>query len=177
MAGPGAGGDEILSSAAPSLSDDRVKEFERIYNEMVDDVFRYALSCVGRREIAEEIAADVFLALYRNIAGVDREWVRPWMFRVAKNHATDYWRRRWTEQRLASEAPPAATAEPGEAGWLLDNTDLKPSHRACLLLRYVHGMERDEISKVTGLTANQVKSCLQYGLQLLRKQFKKGKAK
>jgi DNA-directed RNA polymerase specialized sigma24 family protein len=32
-------------------------------------------------------------------------------------------------------------------------------------------MERDEIVKATGLTANQVKSCLQYGLELLRRQL------
>jgi hypothetical protein len=32
-------------------------------------------------------------------------------------------------------------------------------------------MERDEIAGALGMTANQVKSCLQYGLKLLRQRF------
>jgi DNA-directed RNA polymerase specialized sigma24 family protein len=38
----------------------------------------------------------------------------------------------------------------------------------CLELRYGCGLTRSEIATHTGLTDNQVKSCLQYGLRLLR---------
>jgi DNA-directed RNA polymerase specialized sigma24 family protein len=57
---------------------------------------------------------------------------------------------------------------------MLEHPSLKPEHRVCLTLHYVHGMENREITSYTGLTANQVKSCLQYGLKLLRKAFGAG---
>jgi len=55
--------------------------------------------------------------------------------------------------------------------FLEDNKALKPTHRACLILRYVHGMSREEIARKLRLTGNQVKGYLQYGLQLLREEL------
>ena len=46
---------------------------------------------------------------------------------------------------------------------------LKPIHRACLILRYVHGMERSEIATRLGLSETQVKGLLQYARELVRK--------
>jgi RNA polymerase sigma-70 factor (ECF subfamily) len=46
-------------------------------------------------------------------------------------------------------------------------------HRACLILRYVHGLERTAIAARLGLTENQVKGHLQYAHQLLRKELTK----
>ena len=51
---------------------------------------------------------------------------------------------------------------------------LKPVHRACILLRYLHGMSRREIAARTGLDENQVKSYLQYAIKLLKKELTKG---
>lgn len=161
------------SSASAPLDDVQVKEFERVYKELVNDVFRYAVSCVGRREIAEEITSDTFMTLYRNFAGVDAEWRKQWLFRVAKNQATSYWRRKTVEQKHERDAAPVMTNPQNTdlERTIRESKELKPTHRTCLMLRYFHGMERDEIVKATGLTANQVKSCLQYGLELLRRQL------
>ena len=53
------------------------------------------------------------------------------------------------------------TWEPSVEVWLREATGLKPVHRACLILRYVHGMTRAEIAARLGLTDNQVKGHLQ----------------
>ena len=53
----------------------------------------------------------------------------------------------------------------------MNNKALKPVHRVCLILRYVHGMERGEIARETGLSETQVKGHLQYGRRLLRQQL------
>jgi RNA polymerase sigma-70 factor (ECF subfamily) len=50
---------------------------------------------------------------------------------------------------------------------------LKPVHRACLILRYVHGMDRSEIATRLGLRENQVKGHLQYALTLLRRELER----
>lgn len=147
-------------------------DFTVIYERHAASLLRYAIGFVRRREIAEELASEALLTLYRNLDDVDPEHRVPWLFRVLKNLAVDYWRRNTIEHRLceslaANEGTASLPQEIESA--LLDRTILKPEHRACLTLRYVHGMQRKEIAEHTGMTENQVKSCLQYGLELLRK--------
>ncbi|MFN7919418.1 MAG: sigma-70 family RNA polymerase sigma factor [Bryobacteraceae bacterium] len=145
------------------------EEFAALYERHAAEILRYAIRCTGRREIAEEIAADAFLKMYRS-RGIDPARAGAWLTAVVKNMATDHWRRAAIERRHPAE--PAAGVEPMSAKvWdeLLDEPALKPEHRACLTLHYLHGMERREITSHTGMSDNQVKSCLQYGLKLLRK--------
>jgi RNA polymerase sigma-70 factor (ECF subfamily) len=155
-------------------------DFDALYEQHLPAVFRYALSCVGRREIAEEIAAEAFLAFYRNLERIDAAQLPGWLLTVVKNRAVDYWRRVQLEQRKAVETQTAANGpqaqvaadEEGLDAWLVEHcTDLKPVHRACLLLRFVQGMTRAEIARKLGLSENQVKGALQYALELLRKAF------
>lgn len=149
-------------------------EFDEVYEANVAAVFRYALKCVGRRDVAEDITSDVFLALYRNLDSLDRAQLQGWLFAVAKNRAIDYWRRTQIEQRYLEAAPlPESAPEPLVEGWLRDTKALKQVHRACLILRYVHGMERAEIAKRLGLSETQVKGHLQYALAILRREWQK----
>ena len=152
-------------------------DFDCLYAQHFPAVFRYALRCVGRRDIAEEISADAFVALYRNLEGIDTARLPGWLLTVVHHRAADFWRRAELERRALSAAedmtqqaqPPAASGEDTVETWLLQTCkSLKPAHRACLLLRFVYGMSRSEISRELGLTENQVKSNLQYALELLR---------
>jgi RNA polymerase sigma-70 factor, ECF subfamily len=93
------------------------------------------------------------------------------LLRVARNRATDYWRRRAVEERYVSALAAPPPAAPADADWLFKTDLLKPSHRVCLILRYVHGMTRAEIAERTGLSPEQVKNRLQYALRVLRDHF------
>jgi RNA polymerase sigma-70 factor (ECF subfamily) len=154
-----------------------MEDFEALYQQHLPGVFRYALRCVGRRDIAEEIVADAFLALYRNRDRIDVAQLPGWLLTVVRNRSVDYWRRVQLEQRNAmalekTATDPAAQREEALDAWLVEQCkDLKPAHRACLLLRFAHGMTRAEIARELGLTENQVKGALQYALELLRKAF------
>jgi RNA polymerase sigma-70 factor (ECF subfamily) len=124
---------------------------------------------VGRPEVAEEITSEAFLALYRNLKGIDQSCLPAWLFTVVRNLATSYWRRSAVERKYAPSLEERATSmESNLLTSILDLPQLKPVHRACLILRYGHDMDRSEIASRLGLTDNQVKSCLQYGLELLR---------
>jgi RNA polymerase sigma-70 factor (ECF subfamily) len=63
----------------------------------------------------------------------------------------------------------ARPAEPALQQWILESAELKPVHRTCLMLRYVHGMTRAEIAAKLAVSETQVKGYLQYALALLRK--------
>jgi RNA polymerase sigma-70 factor (ECF subfamily) len=144
--------------------------FDDIYRRHVDGVFRFAVRCVGRRDVAEDITSEVFLELHRHFESLDAERLPAWLFTVARNRARDYWRRQTLEQRFLADAvktAPTSTAPPPDES-LFAHPALKPVHRACLVLRYVHGMARNEIAAHTGLSETQVKGHLQYARQLLR---------
>ena len=148
--------------------------FEEVYRQHVQAVFRFAMSVVGRRELAEDLTSEAFLALWRNFDGIDHSQLPGWLIAVVRNRARDWWRHQQVEQRHLEHAmePPASEAPPLEH-WILDSADLKPVHRTCLMLRYVHGMTRAEIAAKLSLSETQVKGYLQYALSILRKTYGK----
>ncbi len=145
-------------------------KFEELYRKHVQAVFRFALYCVGRRDVAEDLTSETFLALYRNLDSIDESLLPGWLITVTRNRARNFWRQQKTERRYAEflRDPPAETTPPIEKQFL-EIANLKPVYRMCLILRYVHEMTRAEIAEQLGLTEMQVKGHLQYALQLLRK--------
>jgi len=122
--------------------------FDEAYRAHLTAVFRYAIKCVGRREIAEEITAESFIALYNSFDRIDPELLPGWLFTVVKNRATDFWRRNALERRYSAglDPEPKVEASSNIQEWLDAAPTLKPAHRACLILRYVHGLERAAVS-------------------------------
>ena len=154
-------------------------DLRAVYERHAAEILRYAIRCTGRREIAEELASEAFLRLHQNRERVDFSRVAAWLTTAVKNLAIDYWRRVEVERRAENLGGSATLQHSGqlsasdEERWedLLEQPSLKAEHRVCLTLHYVHGMANKEIAGHTGLTENQVKSALQYGLKLLRKAF------
>jgi RNA polymerase sigma-70 factor (ECF subfamily) len=147
-----------------------MESFEKVYIRHRNVVFRFAIQCVGRRDVAEELTADAFLELHRRWKTIEVERLPSWLFTVVKNRAADHWRRMELERRyVTSEVPQTDNAQPQVASDLFNNDALKPVHRICLTLRYLHEMTVVEIAKRLGLTEMQVKGHLQYARGLLRK--------
>lgn len=148
-------------------------DFESLYRQHVQAVYRFALSITRRKEVAEDLTSEAFLALNRELASIDPSQLPAWLLTVVRNRARDMWRHLEVEERYVFEkqpvtqplAPPASSLE----DWILEGAGLKPVHRLCVMLRYVAGMSRAEIAVETGLTETQVKGHLQYALSLLRK--------
>ncbi len=150
-----------------------MQSYESVYRQHRNAVMRFAIQCIGNREIAEELTADAFLELHRHWDSIDTERLPSWLFTVVKNRAADHWRRTELERRyFAAEASGSErTHAPELRQGLFDSDALKPVHRICLTLRYVHEMTLSEIAARMGLSEIQVKGHLQYGRELLRKQL------
>src|SRR5215471_13554516 len=149
--------------------------FEELYRAHVRAVLRFAIRVVGDRETAEDLTSEAFLALHRNLASIDQSLLPAWLLTVVRNRARDLWRRKAVEERALGDLATshhAASDAPALERWILDTPELRPIHRACLMLRYVHEMTRAEIARKLGLSETQVKGPLQYGLPLLRKAYK-----
>ncbi len=158
-----------LSFLRPMIALDR---FNGVYTQYVDDVFRVALRDVSRRDIAEEITTEAFLALFQLAENVSLDQLPGWLFNFVQRCAPDYWLR-WYQNQTWADSPeseqisspqhhPAISFE----GLLASCSPLKPVHRACLILHFIHGMTRHEIASHTGLTESEIKGHLYYGIRL-----------
>src|SRR5262245_43999714 len=130
-------------------------DFESLYRQHVQAVYRFALSITRRKEVAEDLTSEAFLALNRELASIDPSQLPSWLLTVVRDRALDMWRHHEVEERYVFEkqrvthplAPPASSLEE----WILEGAGLKPVHRLCVMLRYVAGMSRAEIAVETGL--------------------------
>jgi len=142
-------------------------------------VFSLALRVTGESGVAEEVAQDAFLALFRSGERLESEdHVRFWLRRVTVHRATDALRRRsrqpeaaaeeWMEEDHAEENSAALNAA---IVALLEELlrGLPEAMRVAVVLRYQEEMSPPEIAALLGQPLATVKSNLQRGLQMLRR--------
>ncbi len=154
-------------------------EFRRLVEQHQRMVFSLALRVAGEYGVAEEIAQDTFLELFRSGEKLESaEHVKFWLRRVAVHRATDALRKRsrtpeamaeeWIEEQYVEESSEAVSAAVVALLEELLKT-LPEQMRVAVVLRYQEEMLPDEIATLLGQPVATVKSNLQRGLQLLRK--------
>ena len=106
-----------------------MSEFDAIYAAHAAAVFRVALRAVGRRDVAEDIVSEVFLALHRNMPSIDREQLRPGSSRWLDTARSITGGTRTSNGAISSRCqPPETTWEPSiECGWRRQGAQGGPS--------------------------------------------------
>lgn len=145
---------------------------------------RSFIACVlGDRTLAKDLTQQVFLQLWESrrryrANGRFREWV----FTIAKNVCRSQQRRAWVRGLFGAAPNETQTrAEEGTEAKLLRaeaNAQVQhalrqvPEHfRVPLTLRFVEGLEYDEIARIIGRTASATRSRIHYGLKALAEQL------
>jgi RNA polymerase sigma-70 factor (ECF subfamily) len=146
-------------------------------------VFSIAYRILQNVESAEEVAQDVFFALYRNLERIEsEEHLRAWLRRVAVQRATDACRRRAYRADSSGEEfredtfidlPNGPDAQDGRVVSRAAQVErllaiLSPEQRGIMLLRYQEDMTPTEIAATLSMPLATVKSHLRRGLQRLR---------
>src|SRR5258706_3488567 len=169
-------GDEALVRAVQG--GDRAA-FGQLYQRYVRMVHGILLSRVPAAS-AEDLVHDVFLQALRSLAAM-REVSRfgPWLAAIARNRATDFYRRAkpndsLDDQPRASEAlenPQRKIAIEDSIALLNAVRELPEAYRDTLVMRFVEGMTGPEIAAHTGLTHGSVRVNLHRGMQMLREKW------
>ncbi len=139
-------------------------------------VFSLALRFLRDRAVAEEVAQDVFLSLYRNWSEIESaEHAASWLRKVAAQRAIDEGRKRARRGPVAAleDVAPVAAKETG-GDFLMREAlrklvaSLPETQRMITILRYQEDLDPSEISQVLEMPVATVKSHLQRSLALLR---------
>jgi len=101
----------MRNSAAPMTMSAEIQQFEQLYQEHLERIYRFVYSHVRNREVAEAQTSHIFLKAVRGL-GLERSAHRStaWLFRVAHTTIADYWRAYYRQAAHSLE-------ELVEAGW------------------------------------------------------------
>jgi RNA polymerase sigma-70 factor, ECF subfamily len=139
-------------------------------------VYGLAVHFLRDRALAEEIAQEVFLELYRNLGSIrSPEHLTFWLRKVASNRCVDQVRRSALRPRVGlDDVPEIATASEPPGDPMLSEAlrkcvgTLPETPRMVIVLRYQEDLDPSEIAAVLDMPVNTVKSHLQRSLALLR---------
>ena len=142
--------------------------FGELYRRYAPMVHGIVLARVPRDDV-DDIVQEVFISAYKNLGALrDQNAVGGWLAMIARNRATEYFRRAKPTDEL-SENLAGTNSSRTEAGEILAAIRALPdTFRETLVLRLVEGMTGQEISEQTGLTPDSVRVNLHRGMKLLR---------
>jgi RNA polymerase sigma-70 factor, ECF subfamily len=157
-------GDEDLVGLVAGGEEQALSE---LYDRYSRPVYTTGLRLLGDKQLAEELVQDAFTSVWRNAASFDQERASfaTWLYRIARNRATDLDRRRRVRPRPAGEHGLYAIAGGPRPEEAVDAWDVAaalstiPSqYREVLEMAYFEDLSQREISRRTGIPLGTIKS-------------------
>lgn len=152
--------------------------FRTLYDLTARHLFGITLAVLRNREMAEEVAQEVYVSIWKRAQSYDAGMGNPmsWMAAIARNRAIDRLRAERTRgfvtataelPELAAEGSSDAMAVEGAAvRRVLD--DLRPEYRKALILAYYNGYTYAELAEVMDIPVGTAKSWIRRGLGAMR---------
>jgi len=186
---------ESSESALQSLADEELmalvakgqsRAFETIYERHGGAAFSLAYRMCGSRSLAEDVAQEAFLSIWRSGGRYDRARgsVRTWVLGIVHNRAIDTLRRTVVHERRrasdegieerfeARERTEVEAARREEASTIRGMLETLPDEQSRVIeLAYFGGFTHAEIAEMLGAPIGTVKGRMRLGLEKLRGQL------
>jgi RNA polymerase sigma-70 factor, ECF subfamily len=149
------------------VADGDERALAELYDRYSRPVYATGMRLLGDAQLAEELVQDAFTSVWRNAASFDRARASfaTWLYRIARNRATELDRRRRVRPRPAGERGLYALAGGPRPEEAVDEWDVAaalssiPSqYREVLELAYFEDLSQREISRRTGVPLGTIKS-------------------
>lgn len=158
---------------------DDVAAFGEIYDLFLDKVYHFVYFRVGSREDAEDLTEQIFLKVFKNLKNYHSDGApfAAWLFRIARNHLTDHYRRRRSQVPLAAAAE-VADNQPSPEELTQRQMDqeavatairkLPDNYQEIIILKFIEERENEEISQILQKPVNHVRVLQSRALAKLR---------
>ena len=162
---------------------DREDRFKDLFVRFKKPVHDYIRTITGSHEIAEEIAQEVFIRLWKKMdAYHEIENIDYYIFRIARNESMRYFKKAAVETQLFRDLQKRMTGENNniteyinykETEALLDKaiTSLSPQRQKVYLLSRRQGLKIEEIAEEMKLSGNTVRNHLVEALRQIRQYY------
>ena len=156
--------------------------FAELYRQAAPKLFAVALRITQRRDLAEEVLQESFVAVWNQAGNYDpiKGSVMIWLTTIVRHRAIDQRRRRSNladatagsdDALMSLAAGPSDRADRGaELGALSRCLDqLEPKPRQAVLLAYVHGYTHEELAARLATPSGTIKSWIRRSLERLKR--------
>lgn len=151
----------------PASVDDHGADLLALYDDALPQVYGYLLHRCRNSSVAEDIAAETFMAAIESIGrGAVAEVTTAWLIGIARHKLVDHWRRIERDERnLRAVDAPAAADDPWNAeldGFAARDTleRLGAHHRSALTLRYVDDLSVPQVAAILDRTVHATEALL-----------------
>ncbi|HUK89533.1 MAG TPA: RNA polymerase sigma factor [Blastocatellia bacterium] len=152
--------------------------FEHIVKKHQSMVFSLAYHFLHDRGVAEELAQEVFLSLYKNLASIKTAaHLVCWLRKVTGHRCLDQVRRQKLRPYISLDQAPEPAVEASFPDSMMTAAleqvigELPEKQRAVLILRYQEDLDPLEIARTLDMPVNTVKSHLRRSLIALREKL------
>jgi RNA polymerase sigma-70 factor (ECF subfamily) len=154
------------------------KIFELLFNEISDDLKLYLNKITGNSGIARDIFQDTFLKASNWVTSKKYKAgnFKAWIYRIAHNLWIDHLRSNKTRRTVSIYDLPYDIKDPQKLkceedgyDWVKILTKLSYKTRETIILKYIHGLTFEELSKVLDISITACKARAWRGRMDLRK--------
>ena len=145
------------------------QDFDQLVRKYQSPVRRFFLNqTLGDEQLSDDLAQETFIKAYVNISKFrGMSSFSTWLMRIAYNVYYDDVRARKQTCDIEDSSAVRQSANNGDSNIKMDihaaMALLKPDERTCITLQLIDGYPIDQISKITGIAENTVKSHLKRG--------------
>ena len=145
------------------------KAFDQLVRKYQSPVRRFFLNqTLGDEMLSDDLAQETFIKAYVNITKFrGMSSFLTWLMRIAYNVFYDHVRARKQTEDIDSMTAARQSSSTGDSNLKMDVYAalalLKSDERTCITLQLIDGYPIDQISKITGIPENTVKSHLKRG--------------
>lgn len=157
--------------------------FGYIFDKYSKKIYRFIFFKVGRHELAEDLASQVFLQVWEHILNKYKiKNLQAFIYQVARNIVVDYYRNKEKEElpliyEEAGQQLPRAEVDGGEVlGQQFDNesllkiiNQLKGIYREIIVLKYIEDLSLSEIAEIMEKSKVNVRVLLHRALKEIKK--------
>lgn len=156
--------------------------FGYIYDEYVDQIFRYIFYKVGNFTESQDLTGQTFLKAFENIDSYEMRDVAfsSWLYRIAHNLVVDYFRRESKRDNVPiDDQPPAPSPRGNPVDDVLADMEserlykamqkLTHNQREVLVLKFIDSLSNGQVAEIMGISVGAVKSTQKRGLLSLNR--------
>ena len=156
------------------------KNFSKIYDQYIDKIYRFVFIKVNSRDIAEDLCSETFLRGWKTFKNKNNNIENPqaFLYKIARNLITDYYRKKGRTQVVSVETLPIADPDSDLEKKALARSDLdtikialadlKENEQNIIIWHYLDDMPVSEISKMINKSENTTRVQLHRALKALK---------
>jgi len=157
--------------------------FGNLYGIYLDRIYRYVFYQVKDKMTAEDITEEVFLKAWKAINSCKgkEQTFSSWLYRIAHNRVIDIFRSQRKERTVEMETVAELNQPAVEIETELDHqeilnnlTDLPPNQRQVIILKFIEGLDNQEIGRIIGKSQGAIRVLQTRALAKLREKLNSG---